>query len=600
MHDKWGHTVYDFGNGSYPGLVRPYMSIANPMALYELDTNNHVADIVSARAYSDFNIIEGLKLTLNLGYDVDNTYSTSIRNPFYGQFAKGGGNVYKAFIRDYSINTQQLVTYLKSFGHHNFDFLLGHEFYKNTAENMFGSKSNMYNPDNKELNGAILDPRTGSNKSYYMTEGYLGRVQYDYNNKYFGQFSFRRDASSRFDEDNRWGNFWSVGASWIISREDFMASVRNTVDMLKLKFSYGMQGNDAVGSFRYTDIYSLSNSNDQLAVQFYSKGNKKLTWETSKNLNVGVEFGLWNNRLAGEFDVYMREVTDMLFFRKVPNSNGYGGYFDNIGAMKNTGFDFSLTGVLIDSKDLKWTLSVNGGYFKNKLTKLPEEWEAVEGGYREGASVYRVGGSIYDRAYPKYLGVNDKGLPMWQTYNPKTKEYGSTTEYTKALASENRKIFTNIAPKLNGGINTNLEYKGIDFGMTLSYALGGKMYDSTYAVLMHGGSEAGNAWHKDILKSWTPEKNSDVPMVNYGGKWANAGSDRFLVSRNYLALNNITLGYTLPKELVTKANISSVRVYVMGDNLGVLSARKGFDPRFGGGIGYKAMRTFSGGIRVTL
>ncbi len=610
--DKFGNQVYDFGTKEYPGLTRPYLSISNPMALYKLDTRRAEAEIISAKGYVDFNILEGLKFTLNVGYDTDNTLKLNKRNVYYGQFAGYGGIISRTFERTSAINTQQLLTYNHSFNKHNFDFLVGHEFYKRKIYYMWSSKENMYNPDNTEVSGAILKPDNGSYMGFYdsdgefvgpyATDGYLGRILYDYDNKYFFSASYRRDASSRFSKDNRLGNFWSLGASWLISSEKFMSDY-NQINLLKLKASFGMQGNDAIGSFRYEDLYQLKNSNDQLAIMFYSKGNSNITWETSKNFNVGIEWGLFRNRITGSFDVYSREVTDMLFQRKVPSSAGYSSYFDNIGAMRNTGFDFEIIGQIINNKDLLWSLSLNGGHYKNKLTKLPPEWEALEDGYRDGTAIYRVNGSISDRAYPHYLGVNDKGKPKWQTYDKEKNEYGETTDYNVAVEKENRKIYTNITPVLNGGISSNIEYKGFDFSVSMTYSLGGKLYDGSYARLMHGGEggrNSGQNWHKDILNSWRPDNtNTDIPMVDYSGEWADAVSDRFLTSRSYFAFNNITLGYTFPKSLTNRMLLGSLRIYVVGDNIGLISARKGLDPRFQYSVGYQAIRTISGGLKLT-
>ncbi len=601
--DKWGNQVHDFGNGTYPGLTRPYLSIANPVAVNSLDVKNNKVDASTTRAYIDIMPIKGLKFTANIGYDASNLYYTGVSNVFYGQMASQGGSVNKEMQRSRSFNAQQLLNYRTTIaGKHNVEALLGHEYYNTRSEYFYGSKINMYAPDNTEINGAIATPRVGSYRTQYATEGYLGRLMYDYDNKYFFQASYRRDASSRFLKSNRWGNFWSLGASWLISKEDFMASASSWVDMLKVKLSYGVQGNDDVGSFRYQDIYSLSNANDMLAVAFKTKGNENLTWETSYNLNGGVEFSFFKERLTGNFEVYSREVTDMLFWRTVARSAGYSGYYDNIGAMRNTGFDLELRGKILKTKDLSLGLYTNAGMFVNKLTKLPEEWTSIEGGYLDDSKLYRVGGSIYDRMYAKYLGVNDKGQSTWQTYDKDKNEYGVTTDPTVAQERANRVVYDDLAPKLTGGFGIEFEYKGIDFSAGFSYALGGRVMDGTYQNLMHGGAggSTGTNWHKDILNSWTPEnKTSNIPMVNFGGKFFNSTSDRFLTSRDYLSLDNITLGYTLKGEWLKRLHLSNVRIYAVADNVMLLSARKGFDPRFGGGVGYKAIRTVSGGIRVT-
>lgn len=599
MIDKFGNQVYDFGTGEYKGLTRPFLNLSNPMALYKLDKNESNASVISARGFAEFKLLQGLNFTANIGYDHDDTQFLNKRNMLYGQNA-GKGLIYRATDRTASINAQQLLTYNRSFGKHNFDALLGHEFYYSYVQELYGRKSNFYYPDNDQLSGAINEPTTNSSKKEYATEGYLGRVQYDYDSKYFGQFSYRRDASSRFHKDHRWGDFWSLGASWLISKEDFMKDLKQ-INMLKLKVSYGMQGNDAIGSFRYMDLYALRNANNQLAISFYSKGNKEITWETSSNLNAGIEFGIFDNRLSGSVDVYSREVSDMLFWRPVPRSAGYSGYYDNVGSMKNSGLDIELRGDVIRTNNIVWNIYFNAGIFKNKLTKLPEEWEAEVDGYRDGTHVYKVGGSIYDRAIPHYLGVNDQGKPTWQTYDKEKNEYGVTDDYNIASEKENRIIIKDWRPKWAGGFGTSLDLYGVDFSANFSYALGGRIYDSVYAELMHGGTSTGQNFHKDILNSWTPEnKNTDIPMVDYAGRFASSVSDRFLISRSYLAINNLTIGYTLPKNLSDAVSLKRVRVYFVGDNLALFSARQGFDPRFGGGVGYKSIRTFSAGVQVAL
>ncbi len=603
MLDKWGHKMYDYGTKQYPGLKRPFLAIANPLANYELDKNSYDADVVSAKGYVDFKPIEGLKITVNMGYDVSSKLNIDKRNVFYGQFAQSGGIISRTIDKRKSLNLQQLVTYTKKVNQHNFDVLLGHEYYKTEFSRLHGSKDGMFDPNNEEINGAIAitAPSASSWGSDYATEGYLGRFQYDFDDKYFASFSFRRDASSNFHPDHRWGNFWSVGASWLISKENFMESVE-WVNMLKVKASYGLQGNDAIGSFRYTDMFALSNSNGAYAVGFDRKGNENITWETSKNLNVGLEFDLWNKRLSGSVEVFNREVSDMLFWRPTPLSAGYSGYYDNIGTMANRGVEIVLNSNIINTNDVKWSASANAAMIKNELKKLPEEWEAIEGGYRDGSRVYKVGGSIYDRAYAHYLGVNAEGKPTWQTFNKETGEYGVTDNYETATLKDNRKVYADLSPDVRGGFTTNLEVYGFDLNISTSFQFGGKLYDSVYASLMHGGrqKDAGHGWHKDILNSWTPENtNTDIPMVDYGGQWANAGSDRFLISSDYFSINSITLGYNFSKDIANKLKLSSLRVYLSADNVALFSSRKGLDPRFSHAVGYQAIRTISGGLKLS-
>lgn len=203
-------------------------------------------------------------------------------------------------------------------------------------------KKNMFSYwENHELNGAIIDAASAdSYATDYNTEGYFFRGLYDYDGKYFFSGSYRRDASSRFHPDHWWGNFYSIGAAYLISREDWFKT--NWVDLLKIKFSIGQQGNDNIGNFRYIDTYTIKNNNDELSLAFASKGNKDITWETNTNMNLGVEFELFKHKLTGSFEFFNRKTTDLLNWFTVPLSLGYAGYYDNIGDMNNRGVELDL------------------------------------------------------------------------------------------------------------------------------------------------------------------------------------------------------------------------------------------------------------------
>ena len=594
-----GEKVYDYGKGQFPGFVRPNFSDANPIASNKYDLNEHVAHILGLRSYIDFIIPYDFKLTFNVGYDLDDTYHTSRQNAYYGQTADKGGLIDKRFTRGGTLNVQQLLNWNHAYGEHHIDVLLGHEYYSTSNEDLEAYRSKFYHPDARELNSAIGTPSAESSRGRYRVEGYLGRAQYDWAEKYFVSLSFRRDGSSRFASNKRWGNFYSAGASWLISKESFMESTRNFLDLLKLKVSYGEQGNDNIGSYRYVDNYSLADKNGSFSVLFDSKGNPDITWETSKNFNVGVEYAFFRNRLSGSIEFYRRNVSDMLFRLSVPPSSGYTGLYSNIGEMSNTGVDFEIRGVPYRTKDIEWTVSFNGGYVKNKLVKLPEEWKTNKYGYLSGIRVFREGGSYGDLLLPEYKGVGDDGHANWQTYDEEKNEYGVTDDYTVAYQAQNRVLYTSLEPKLRGGFATQVDFYGFDFNAGFTYSLGGKQLDDGYASLMHGGSNNGHALHKDMLKSWTPEKKTDIPMMDYSRKNENSRSSRFLISATYLSIDNLTLGYTFKREWLDKIGVGSLRVYVVADNVWLFSARKGFDPRFGAEVGYKVVRTVSAGLNLT-
>ncbi|WP_025864790.1 SusC/RagA family TonB-linked outer membrane protein [Prolixibacter bellariivorans] len=614
--DDLGHTLYDYGTGEYPGLTRPIMSIANPASDLRLDKQQYNVDLIGIKGFANFNLMEGLKFALNVGYDVDNTRYLDKGNAYYGQSADFGGNIYKRNTHISALTLQELLTYKKSINQHSFDILVGHETYDRQWERMYGIKYNLFDPESEELSNAILRQETGSTGIGYFVQGYFSRLQYDYAQKYYLSASYRRDASSRFTPDNRWGNFWSVGGSWLMEKEGFLAGA-DWLDMLKYKISYGAQGNDALlyenpanyydGGQNYypaQDQFNIKNSNDDFAIELDYKGNKDITWETSYNLNTGFEFSLFNGTFSGSVEYFNRRVENMLYYIPVPPTVGYSSYPDNIGSMRNRGIDVDLHARLIHTPKFTWSVYVNGTHYKNEILSLPPQFSDPDG-YINGRRILRVGGSIYDFWYPVYAGVNQEtGAPQWRITNDDG-TYGVTEDYSTASLKKNSDSPGTSLPDLQGGFGTSVDAFGFDFSVSCTYGLGGLTYDYIYQQLMHGGqaSEAGTNWHKDILNSWTASNtNTDVPMVNFGGKDIGATSDRFLISSSYLSINNVTLGYTLPKKVLNKIDLEAVRLYFAADNVYLFSKRKGLDPRqnFSGSTDfiYSPIRTISVGANI--
>ena len=598
--DERGFTVYDYGDGQYPGLGRPFMGNSSPASQLELDSRDYTADVISAKGFAEFRILDGLKATGNWGVDVDNTRSRELVNAFYGQYSAVGGIASVSNSRQFSINQQYLLTYIKQFGAHNIDLLAGFERYDYTYQYLGGSKQNLYNPLIPEINNAINKPSVSSYTNKYSTQGWLARAQYNYDEKYFASLSFRRDASSRFHPDNRWGNFWSAGASWLINKESFMEDVE-WVDMLKFKTSYGIQGNDNLGNYYpYQDQFSVSNSNNDFAVSLSYKGNKDITWETSHSFNTGIEFELFGNRLSGGVEYFSRKTTDMLYNRPVPNSLGYSSYPMNVGSMVNKGFEIELQGVLVNTKNIDWRINFNLTHFKNEIVELHPD---LKGEWISGSYIYREGESSYQFYMREWAGVDkETGEAMW--YKDIKDENGKVTgrETTKTYADATRYATGDILPKVYGGFGTSLNAYGFDLSLSFAYQLGGKIYDNTYAALMHtDGGDFGTNWHKDILNAWSEtNKNSDIPRNSYNDIYSNSMSTRFITDSDYLSLQNVSFGYTLPKELTRKMKINNLRLYVTADNIALWSARKGLDPRQGysasGNDVYSPIRSISGGI----
>ena len=609
MVDDNGYQMYDYGDKGNAGLTRPLLPGANGLQTSWLNKKKAEGNAFSGSGFVDISLYKGLKLTVNGSTNIDETRTTYLNNQYYGQFAEAGGTISKYHTRDIAYNLQQILNYNETFGKHNVGLMVGHEYYQKKYYYLSGTKSKLFSYDNEELGGAVVDG-AGAH-SYiddYNSEGYFMRAQYDYAGRYFVSGSYRRDASSRFHPDHRWGNFWSVGAAWLLNQENWFDAP--WVNMLKLKASYGSQGNDNIGNYLYTDTYSIKNNNGEIAVLFGQKGNPNITWETNTNLNIGTEFGFWNNRLSGSVDFFNRKTSDMLFAFSVPSSLGYSSYYANVGDMVNRGVEVELNADLIRTKNVLWSFNLNLTHVKNEVTYLAPEHKSttVEGykGYIDGSYFVGEGLPLYTYYLRSYAGVDpETGASLW--YKDVKGDDGKITRTkTSDYTSATRYLHDSAIPSVYGGFSTSVSAYGVDFSISFNYQIGGKVYDSGYASFMSSpyGTTVGTNYHKDILKAWTPEnKGSDIPRLQYGDQYTTSVSDRFLTDASYLNISNINVGYTLPSKITQKFGVQKLRVYLACDNVVYWSKRQGLDPRysFTGATNfsnYSPIRTISGGVTV--
>lgn len=617
--DAYGHEMYDYGTPKCYGVNRPFLSTGNPLGGNRYNKVEKGFNQINGSVFADVNFTDWLKFnatsTIIYGMTDDSDYENAYEGPKQGV----NGALKKENTSDIRTNNTQTLTFMKSYGKHSVDVLLGHEYYKLTRKYLLGEAEGGFSPSITELNAFANKKNNGSYKLNYNVEGFFGRAQYNYDDKYFASASYRRDASSRFAKDNRWGNFWSIGGAWLINKEAWFEAP--FVDELKLKASLGQQGNDNIGDWAYTDLYTLSKaSNTLMSPTFYRMGNKDITWETTTNLNIGVEFSLFKHRLSGSFDFYTKKITDLLFWLSIPESQGSRGYYTNIGDMRNTGIEMVLTGVLVSTKDIDWSVTMNMSHNATKILKLPAQKTEQYGGFSASNDSktygywYREGGPMYNAFLPSYAGVNENGEALYWVDEKidgnatttgvqpgKSKDY-TTTSFNKASYYEQGSLL----PKVFGGLSTNFRFKRFDLSATFDYQLGGKVYDLQYSSLMSpcpAAGDAGRAIHKDYINSWSPEnKSSNIPRWQFGDKYTAAKSDRFLTSARYFNFQSFTVGYTFPKGIIPM--ISNIRIYCAGENLCFWSARKGLDPRFsyeGSGYtgNYSPTRNITGGIQVT-
>ena len=606
-----GRKVYDYGDGQSTNFSRSFMSIANPSGDLIYNKREYLSDVINANWFAEITPITGLTISARYGLNIDNTRQNEMGNAYMGQSASYGGTAYQAAIRTYGFDQQYVANYqfaLKDV--HHFDVTAGYDGYSYEYTLLEGSGQNLYNPESFYL-GNVIDKFTiRGKKDLYSTKGFFGRVNYSYNDTYFGNVSYRRDASSRFAPENRWGNFWSASVAWMLTRESFMEDI-TWVNMLKFKASFGQQGNDDIlypgvllekNYYPWLDQYKMTGANGTFADgTLLYKGNPDITWETSTSYNIGADFGLFNNKLNGSIEYFGRKSKDMLYNRPTAGSLGYTAVPMNVGSMTNSGVEIDLNYQIMANKKFNWSVNLNATFVKNKINKLHPD---LNGKLIDSDRIYEEGESMYRMYLVDYAGVDEKTGEALYWAKDDNGNAIKTSEYSTA---ENYKVATDdMMPTVYGGLGTTFEAYGFDASIQLSYQLGGKIYDTGYRRLMHGGasSSAGWNWHKDIYNAWTPENpTSNIPRLNASDKYTNSASTRWLTSSDYLSINNITVGYTLPQQLVKKVMLDKVRVYFTADNVALISARKGLDPRqsyiSATTALYTPIRTISGGISLT-
>ena len=617
-----GMKVYDSNQTNF---IRPAF-VGNAVRDNEVNRKKTYTDFITGKWGVTLTPVQGLSLSANIGLTNDNSRYNALYSRF-GSQSSTDGLAYVSHDRTFAVNNQYLAEYKTDFGGsgHNLNVLAGYEMYKLKEQFLEGQNDHLFNPLVGELGNAdgVSSRQTSSYTADYMTQGFLARIQYEYGNKYFASASYRRDGSSRFAPGHRWGNFGSVGAAWLISNEGFMSGA-GWISMLKIKASYGVQGNDDLypGSnyarkfYPYADNYthSYNETTGEYSTDLAYKGNEDLTWESSHSFNAGVDFEFFGSRLNGSAEYFSRKTVDLLYSKDVPLSAGNptGYYPVNVGSIVNNGFELTLEGILINTSEMQWSLNMNLSHYRNKILSLDPS--VSEEGIKGGNYIYKIGGSLYEAYMRKYAGVNpENGKAQWyRKVLDKDGAWTGESEITETFADASQYELGSVLPKLYGGFGTTFKAYGFDLSAQFSFQLGGRYYDGTYQALMHTSSGIGTAWHKDVLDSWSEtNKDSDIPRLDGDTSVGQTAVSNYLISSNYLSVNNITLGYTFPESVTSYLKISGLRIYVAGDNLAVKSARKGVDPRYSMGLGsltsgsglnsgsYSAMRTITGGVTLT-
>jgi len=572
-----GEPIYDYGSTAGQNIngTRPLFANENAVgSLYKYDNRNKRTNVI-ANGFAQINFSEDLSFRTNLSYE-NYLFDSNVYAAYdVGYAANVDGRVTQNRDITTTLNFINSLNYNKDFGKHNLQADAIFESYQAKIDAL-SAQGTGFLPNVKVLNGSTTPEAVGGYVNEERLVSYLGRVAYNYDDKYFLEGSYRRDGSTRFSSETRWGGFYSIGGSWVISDEAFLSD-NNTLNFLKLKGSYGELGNNrGIGYFPYLQLFNTGwNQLDNTGVLLGGVTDPLLTWEKTASLNVGLDFGLFNNRLEGLVEYYEKESVDLIYDQPLPISTGNDAITTNVGAVKNYGLEVTLNGRIIEANNFRWSAGLNFSLDRNEITELTQD------SFINGTKRWEEGRSLYEFFMQEWAGVDPAdGYGMW--YTDVLDENGNPTgerETTKNYAEATRYYNGSSLPDIVGVFNTDLVWCNFDFNMLFNFSFGGQVYDNSYSSLMDGFSRPGYQAHVDIANRWQePGDITDTPLLLNSQNDFNGRSTRFLFDNDYVRLRAITLGYTLPNSLTDNLNMDNFRIYFRGDNLFTYHSHFGIDP----------------------
>jgi len=607
-----GEQYFDYG--IFPGAQnRPTGASNGRNVVYEtmLNKRENTRNVIGGRGFVEIKFLKNFTFTPSINVDVISREYIQGGSNIVGDGVSSNGTLAITNNTTTSYTFNQVLAYQKSFEKHNVSALAGHENYDYSFKYRYAYKVGQVTSGIDEFANYVT-PRTLSGyRNDNKIESYFAKASYNYDQKYFFDGSFRRDGSSIFAKDRRWGSFYSLGGAWAVKKEQFMQDV-TWVNDLRLKVSYGEVGNNNLLNtdgtriyYGYQSLYDLGYNNGTLpGISFSTLANPDLTWETSKTFNVGVDFAVLDNRLRGEIEFYKRGSDQLLLNVPLPLSASVSSQFRNVGAMFNTGLEFSLTADIIRGGDFGWTMTNNISFFKNKITKMPVDNPVITTGSKQ----WQVGRDFYSFWLRQYVGVDPTdGSSLYLAKEGISQDKITTINGVDLVKNQNDAKFAysgSAIPDFSGSIMNNFNYKSFSLSFLLTYQVGGKIYDSQYAGLM-STSSYGKAYHVDALKAWTTTNTtSDIPRLDVANSAnINAPSTRWLIDASYISLRNVNLTYKLPSDFLNKVDMTSARVFFTGENLLLSTKRRGLNPTetFNGtnGTSYLPTRMFSLGVNVS-
>lgn len=506
--------------------------------------------------------------------------------------------------------TSQILRFNKNFGKHSVNGLLAYEFndYEMNYIDVYGTG---FVPGFEELSVTALPERTKGYRTEWAKQSYFTQWKYAYDNKYLAELSLRRDGRSNFGDNSKYGNFFSVSAGWNINYENWFNV--EWVDNLKLRASYGSIGNVPTSLYPQYDLYNVSGvSYDGVPGALISQvGNKDLTWEKTFTTGLGLDASFFQNRLHFTFDYYIKNTDNILYQVPVTGLTGVTRVWRNIGEMRNTGYELSIGGDIIRTKDLTWSLDLNIGHNSNELKDLYRQLDEkgnyivkpviINDGTTTAGSAQRILeiGEPVDTYYLKeWAGVNsDNGAPMWYMNDENGKKV-TTSDYAKAGYYK----CGSASPDLFGGFSTALYYKSFDLNVVFGYSIGGKTYSYFRQEFDSDGAYAGDRNQMKLQKGWSRwEKPGDIathPVAKYNNQdKGQLASSRYLEDNDYLKLRSLSLGYNFK---LPEWGIQNLRVYFTGENLFTITNYSGVDPEVPADLNPEGNRSVMGTAGVSV
>ena len=644
MIDRYSaYDLFTDENGNpytIPGFIGSYQEQNNPIAMMHGNPNKNWSHKFMPKFSVDLQLWDALKYHFTYSAELSFWgYNGAILQQYYLSGNNNSDHTEASAFKGNNSTWQieNTVTYDKTFGKHTIGVVLGQSALKFKGDELGGSHWNLVNPDKPSINyttGGDLELSTdadgkvtgatslvgvwGGPYTEHRLASLFARLSYNYDERYMFQATVRRDGSSRFGSNHKYGIFPSFSLGWNIVNEKFMEDQRDWLNNLKLRFSWGKNGNDNIGDFAYTTLTAMGGSSNYYfgrtaAMVYGSKANRlaneDLKWEESEQTDLGLDLGLWNNKLTFSVDYFIKKTNGMIIEMPIPSYVGEARPLANVGDMENSGIEFEL-GYRWNVSDVHFALKGNASYLKNKLKNLGND----TGFLNYGISQFSDGGTRAENGqpFPFFYGYKTDGILQTraeaEAYN---NMYGTSsnpgdfrfvdTNGDNKINSDDRTNIGNGVPDWTFGLNFNVDWKGFDFDVFFQGVKGADVFDATYRQDIASGNYP--TW---VLQRWTGEGTSNtVPTLGDSKNWV--CSDMYIQDGSYLRLKYITLGYTISPYLTNKIGISRLRIFARGENLFTWTKYWGFDPEIGSGatsLGvdygvYPQARTYTVGFNVS-